>query len=185
MTVSGVVLGLVLALSTSCGGSAGDRPQDATAGDSARSKSSVSSRPPSVTGPDPRVHRHSGAYDLVLQDVSVVQREAHDRVVLRFAGTGRPGWAARFVAEAVLEGSGRIVDLDGDTILRLDITGTPTRASVDDAPVRTRLGGDVVDLRASGAWEGMTHVFIGLRGGRGAYRIDVRATPARLVVDLG
>ncbi|MQW75070.1 hypothetical protein GHK92_04225 [Nocardioides sp. dk4132] len=137
-------------------------------------------------GDEVQVHRPRGAYDLVLEDVSAVRRAGHDRLVLRFAGTGRPGRAARFVDEAVLEGSGATVGLRGDTILRLDISGTPTRMPEDhDPPVRRALGGAVVDLHTVGAFEGMTQVFVGLRGGRAPFRAFTLRAPSRLVVDLG
>lgn len=181
--LSSAVVALVLA--TSYGGCVHDPVgRDSAPAPAAESRpaGSGSSRP----GDEVQVHRPSGAYDLVLEDVSAVRRAGHDRLVLRFAGTGRPGWAARFVDEAVLEGSGATVGLRGDTILRLDISGTPTRAPEDhDPPVRHALGGAVVDLHTVGAFEGMTQVFVGLRGGRAPFRVLTLAAPSRLVVDLG
>ncbi len=165
---------VALALLTSCGGDAGDL-----------ATSSTTSGPTDVSGEDLQTRRPSGPYDLVLGDVRVVGHDGHDRIVLRFAGTGRPGWAVRFVDEAVLEGSGEVVELEGDAILQLDISGTPTLTPNSSGPVRSELGGDVVDVHAVGAWEGVTQVFLGLRGGRTPFRVVALDAPSRLVVDLG
>jgi hypothetical protein len=128
--------------------------------------------------------RRSGPYDLELEAVRVVEHESGDRIVLTFTGDGKPGWAVRYVDEAVVDGSGEVVDLDGDAILQLDLSGTPTRASGTTRPVHRRLAGDVVDLHALRAWEGVTQVFLGIDGGRTPFRVSPLATPSRLVVDV-
>lgn len=146
---------------------------------------------PPAFGRGPSARRPSGAYDLVLREVTVQEMERErgrgsaDRVVLRFRGTGRPGWSARYVDRAVLEGSGDVVELAGDVVLRIDVTGTPTRPAGTGRPPRlAEPRGDVADLRAYGAAEGVTQVFVGLAGGRAPFRVVARTDPARLVVDL-
>jgi hypothetical protein len=126
----------------------------------------------------------SGPYDLELEGVRVVEHESGDRIVLRFAGDGKPGWAVRYVDEAVVDGSGEVVDLDGDAILQLDLFGTPTQASGTTRPMHRRLAGDVVDLHALRAWEGVTQVFLGIDGERTPFRVSALAAPSRLVVDV-
>lgn len=142
---------------------------------------------PPAFGRGPSARRPSGAYDLVLREVTVQERGrgSADRVVLRFRGTGRPGWSARYVDRAVLEGSGEVVELAGDVVLRIDVSGTPTRPAGTGRPPRlAEPRGDVTDLRAYGAAEGVTQVFVGLVGGRAPFRVVARTDPARLVVDL-
>ncbi len=136
------------------------------------------SRPGMQTG------QRSGPYDLELEGVRVVEHESGDRIVLTFAGDGNPGWVVRYVNKAVTEGSGKVVALDGDATLRLDIYGTPTQASGTTPPVRRGLAGDVVDMHAVGAWEGGTSVFLGIDGGRTPFRVSALTTPSRLVIDL-
>jgi hypothetical protein len=179
---------VVLGLLTSCGGSS----EDPTAIQGSAAPSTTVETPSSTRSPSPSSetsdadlpsHEQSGPYDLVLKRVRVVDRDDHDRVVLSFSGTGRPGWYARFVDRAVLDGSGDVVDLDGDAILRLDISGTPTLGR--RTRVRSDLGGDVVDVHAVGAFEGVTQVFVGLADGRTPFRVDALTGPSRLVVDLG
>jgi hypothetical protein len=175
-----------LALSTSCGADSEDPTEAPTSPAPSTTQEPAPTEPPSsdLPGAEEQTHKPSGPYDLTLRGVSVMSHDGRDRVVLRFSGTGRPGWAARFVDEAVLEGSGRVVELDGDAILRLDISGTPTRTPQRSGPVRTELGGDVVDLHSVGAYEGVTQVFLGLDGGRTAFQVSARTKPSRLVVDI-
>jgi len=134
----------------------------------------------------PRIHtgQRSGPYDLELEDVRVVGHARGDRIVLRFAGEGKPGWAVRYVDEAVVDGSGEVVDLDGNAILQLDVSGTPTQASGTTRPVHRGLGGNVVAVHALSAWEGVTQVFLGIDGGRTPFRVSVLTAPSRLVLDV-
>ena len=119
----------------------------------------------------------------MLEDVRVGEHPGSDRVVLQLEGSGTPGWAVRYVQRAVLDGSGRVVRLDGDTILRLDVQGTPTTAE-NPGGARPTLAGDVVDLRVVGAYEGVTQVFVGLEGERTPFRVVLLSDPTRLVVDV-
>jgi len=140
---------------------------------------------PSSDGPPVQTGRRSGPYDLRLESVRVVAHGSGDRIVLTFTGDGRPGWAVHYVDEAVVDGSGEVVGLAGDAIVQVDVSGTPTQVSGTSRPVRRSLAGDVVDLRAVAAWEGVTQVFVGIDGGRRPFRVSVLTTPSRLVVDVG
>ncbi|MEO5664619.1 MAG: hypothetical protein ABIR39_15195 [Nocardioides sp.] len=119
-----------------------------------------------------------------MESVRVVDHENHDRIVLTFGGDGTPGFLAGYVNEAIAEGSGEVIALDGDAILRLDIHGTPTQAFGTTPPVRRTLAGDVVDLHGGVAWEDVTSVFLGIDGGRTPFRASVLTTPSRLVIDV-
>jgi hypothetical protein len=135
------------------------------------------------------VRRQRGPYDLVLVRVRVTERGDGPRMVLDFAGKGRPGWTVEYVDEAVLEGSGDVVDLDGDAILQVGVFGTPTQEPSARKPVPTEIAssvaGDVTDVYVVGAYEGITTVFVGLEGGRVPVSVHVSRGPSRLVVDLG
>lgn len=125
----------------------------------------------------------SGPYDLVLTDVRATAYDGGDQVILTFTGQGRPGWAARYVDRAVVDGSGQVVDLAGDSILQLDVSGTPTRPHAE--PVPTSPAGGAADLHVVGTFEGVTQVFVGITGGSTPFRVRALDSPARLVVDLG
>jgi hypothetical protein len=178
---------VVLALLTSCrgvgDGTAGSsaNPQTTSTGSSAGESPSSS---PDPSGTQPQLRQPSGPYDLVLERVHVTERGGGERVVLDFAGKGRPGWTVEYVDKAVLEGSGDVVDTDGDVILQVSVLGTPTQEPSERKPVPIEVAGDVAEMYVVGAYEGVTTVFIGLEGGRVPYSIHARRGPSRMVVDL-
>lgn len=172
----------VLTVATACGD--GSTATPAPPPRSTPSSSAPPSAPPPSPGTGLQTQDPSGPYDLVLTGVRASERAGGTRLVLTFDGSGMPGWAARYVRRAVLEGSGEVAPLDGEAILRFDVSGTPTLPERDD-PVATKTGGDVVDLLAIGAWEGYSQVFVGLAGDRLPFRISTRTDPARMIVDLG
>ena len=132
---------------------------------------------------------NSGDWDLVLTDVRVGSHEGYDRIVLEFTGTGVPGWSVKYVDEAVLDGSGRTVRLDGDTVLDIYASGTTYPAEGEAgyegpqhfAPAD---GGDVDDVYVGGTFEGYTQVLAGLDGDPTPFRVFTLTAPPRLVVDV-
>lgn len=129
----------------------------------------------------------SGGSDLVLVDVRVAEADGFDRIVLEFSGTGTPGWVVGYVDEAVLDGSGEAVDLDGSAVLDIYASGT-TWPAPDYYPGPSRFtpreGGDVEDVYVGGTFEGHTQVLAGIDSGRIPFRVFTRAAPARLVVEV-
>jgi hypothetical protein len=132
--------------------------------------------------------RNSGEWDLVLTDVRVAPQEGFDRIVLEFTGTGIPGWAVHYVDEAVLDGSGRTVGMEGDAILQIGASGTTYPGPEGDyysGPTRFEPGnGDVTDVYVGGTFEGDTQVFAGLGGDPVPFRVWTLTHPSRLVVDV-
>ncbi len=119
----------------------------------------------------------------------MVERAGGQRVVLDFAGKGRPGWTVEYVDQAVLEGSGDVVDLDGDAILQIGVLGTPTQEPSARKPVPIEIAdeaaGAVADVHVVGAYEGITTVFVGLDGGPLPFSMHAHRGPSWMVVDLG
>jgi hypothetical protein len=130
---------------------------------------------------------NSGEWDLVLRDVRVAEHESFDRIVLEFTGTGVPGWAANYVDEAVLDGSGEAVTLGGDTILDIYASGT-TWPAVDyysgPRQFEPDNGGEVRDVYVGGTFEGYTQVLAGIDGDPVPFRVFALTDPSRLVVDV-
>lgn len=129
---------------------------------------------------------NTGEWDLVLTDVRVGEHDGFDRVVLEFTGTGVPGWSAGYVDEAVMDGSGEVVQLEGDTFLDVYVSGTTWPADGHyDGPARLRPGTDpVAAVHVAGAFEGYTQVLVGLDGRPAPFRTFALRDPARLVVDV-
>lgn len=130
---------------------------------------------------------NSGEWDLVLRDVRVAEHESFDRIVLEFTGTGIPGWAANYVDEAVLDGSGETVTLGGDAMLDIYASGTTWPAADYYSGPRQfepENGGDVTDVHVGGTFEGYTQVLAGIDGDPVPFRVFALTDPSRLVVDV-
>lgn len=124
---------------------------------------------------------------LVLVDVRAAQREGFDRVVLEFSGSGTPGWVVNYVDEAVLDGSGEVVALEGDAVLDIYASGTTWPApDYYDGPrqLTQALDGGVVDVYVGGTFEGVTQVLAGIDGDRVPFRVFALTAPSRLVIDV-
>ncbi len=132
--------------------------------------------------------RGSGGSELVLVDVRVAEAGGADRIVLEFSGDGRPGWVADYVDEAVLEGSGEVVDLGGAAVLDIHASGTtwPAPGYYSGPPRLTPDSGSAVsEVYVAGTFEGYTQVLAGIEGEPVPFRVRALTGPARLVVELG
>lgn len=124
---------------------------------------------------------------LVLVDVRVSKAEGFDRIVLEFSGTGTPGWVVNYVDEAVLDGSGDVVDIGGDAVLDIYAAGTTWPAPdyySGPAQLTPRAGGDVEEVYVGGTIEGTTQVLAGVDGDPVPFRVFARTAPSRLIVDV-
>jgi len=130
--------------------------------------------------------RSSGAAKLVLTDIRVAEHESFDRIVLEFSGAGTPGWTVNYVDKAVLDGSGKVVSLGGDTTLDIYATDTTWPASdYYSGPRRLEAKNDRgADVYVGGTFEGYTQVLAGIDGNRVPFRVFALTGPSRLVVDV-
>lgn len=137
----------------------------------------------------PQTAEPRGEGDLVLTDVRVGAHEGFNRLVLEFAGTGTPGWVANYVDEAVLDGSGEVVELDGVAVLDIYATGTTypgPEQNYYSGPQRIELtGSDTLgEVYVGGTFEGYTQVLAGIDVSRVPFRVFALSDPPRLVVDV-
>lgn len=141
--------------------------------------------PPFGPAGTPQTSEHTGA-PLLPVTVRVDEHTGFERVVLELAGEGEPGWHVEYVARAVDPGRGDQVEVDGDVVLSVRVTGTrhPAQGEVHPAP-QVIDGGDVIEkLHFLGTFEGATQLFVGVDGGLADYRVIPLSDPARLVVDI-
>ncbi|PYF96309.1 hypothetical protein SAMN05216184_1209 [Georgenia satyanarayanai] len=120
-------------------------------------------------------------------DLRVGDHEGFDRVVVELAGEGVPGWQVEYVDEAIEDGRGEEVDVDGEAILSVHVSGTryPDEGEEHYVPGEPLEGPDVVEeVHYLGTFEGLTQLFIGVDGGPADYRVFTLADPARLVIDV-
>jgi hypothetical protein len=126
---------------------------------------------------------------LTVTDVRVATHEEYDRVVFDLEGTGTPGWRVEYVEEALEPGRGDAVDVAGDAVLQVGITGTamPMDSGVEE------YGGDPVagpgepvdEVVYRFVFEGTTTAFVGVDGEPRPFRVLTLSDPTRLVVDVG
>lgn len=125
--------------------------------------------------------------------VTSVRSGAHpwfDRVVFELGGTGTPGYRAEYVEQARQRSDGRLLEVDGEQIIRVVITGV---ADPDDLPddispyVQARRagqdGGDVVEVVNDRAMDG-EHVFFVGTNGYSPFVVQRGADPTRVVLDI-
>lgn len=169
----------------------GSATPSATPSDSPSASAESPSPAPAADGPpfpestDPQTAEPTGEWDLQLVDVRVGDHDGFDRVVLELSGTATPGWGVAWGDEAVTEGSGDVVPLEGDHVLTISASGTamPEPGSFE-VPARLGPAGAVSEVQVSGWFEGYTQVFAGVDGDERPFRVFTLTDPPRLVVDI-
>ena len=90
-----------------------------------------------------------------------------------------PGWTVNYVDEAVLDGSGEVVEL---AVTRpghyaSGTTYPPSGSTAARGSSSPTSGGDVVDVYVAGTFEGYTQVLAGIAGDRAPFRASRSPTP--------
>lgn len=143
------------------------------------------------TEPDTAEPTGEGETFLSVTNVRVAEHDGYDRVVfdLDGKGSGQPGWRVEYVDQATDDGSGHAVQVDGDAILRVSISGTATPM---DSGVEEFSGDRIepddtesVDEIVYRYWfEGYTTAFLGIDDGEQPFRVFLLENPTRVVVDV-
>ena len=128
-----------------------------------------------------------------MKAVTAVRAEAHDRfdrVTFEVDGEGEVGWAIDYVPEARDPSSGAPIEVAGDAILKVEITGIEVPAELPDdletwATDRLQLpgGNAIMEVVNGTVFEGRHTVFIGTTGVL-PYVVQRLADPQRVVVDV-
>lgn len=123
-------------------------------------------------------------------DLRVGRHDGFDRVVLELAGSGRPGWVAKYVDWPRNQGRGNRADVRGQSYLELMVNGVqypmakgaqeyggPREVTPADLPV-------VAEVEVGALYEGYQQVFIGLSTSQQPFRVFRLPDPPRVVVDV-
>ena len=132
----------------------------------------------------PPVRSDNPTKALALTGIRAATHEGFTRVVLEFAGKGTPGvWSAAWTDEAVEQGRGLPIQVEGQAVLDLVIDGTPMTATENPYPsgMHTRAGD--LDVVSDGTFEDNTHVVIGAPAAR-QFQIGFLSDPVRMVIDV-
>ena len=132
---------------------------------------------PSVRSDDP-------TKALALTGIRAATHEGFTRVVLEFSGEGTPGvWSAAWTDEAVEQGRGLPIQVEGEAVLDLVIDGTPMTATETPYPGGTHTRAGDLDVVSDGTFEDNTHVVIGAPATR-QFQIGFLSNPVRMVIDV-
>ena len=132
----------------------------------------------------PPVRSDDPAKALALTGMRAARHEGFARVVLEFSGEGTPGvWRAAWTEEAVEQGRGLPIQVEGEAVLDLVIDGTPMTASESSYPGGTHTRAGNLDVVSDGAFEDNTHVVIGAPTAR-QFQIGFLSDPVRMVIDI-
>jgi hypothetical protein len=147
------------------------------------------SAPPFPANTEPDTSEPSAGAALTVTDVRVGRHDGFDRVVFELGGTGTPGWRVEYVPEAVEDGSGNVVQLDGDGTLQVMISGSgyPTDTGVAEyegpKPLRVAETDEVEEVLLGSVFEGSTQAFVGTDE-VSPFRVYSLTDPTRVVVEV-
>ena len=132
----------------------------------------------------PPVRSDDPAKALALTGIRAATHEDFTRVVLEFSGKGTPGvWRAAWTDEAVEQGRGLPIDVEGKAVLDLVIDGTPMTATETPYPGGTHTRVSDLDVVSDGTFEDNPHVVIGAPTSR-QFQIGFLSDPVRMVIDI-
>lgn len=132
----------------------------------------------------PPVRSNDPAKALALTGIRAATHEGFTRVVLEFSGEGTPGvWRAAWTDEAMEQGRGLPIQVEGEAVLDLVIDGTPMTATKSPYPGGTHTRAGDLDVVSDGTFEDNTHVVIGSPTSR-QFQIGFLSNPVRMVVDI-
>lgn len=126
---------------------------------------------------------------VTVSEVRTGRQDGYDRVVLEMGGTGTPGWDVRYVDQAAAQGTGAPVELAGDAVLQVTVTGAgyPYDTGVQEWSGPDPLPGNgtrtVTEVAWDGTFEGTAVAFVGTTG-EAPFRVYALADPTRLVVEV-
>ena len=132
----------------------------------------------------PPVRSDSPDKTLALTGIRAAKHEGFTRVVVEFSGEGTPGvWRAAWTDEAVEQGRGLPIQVEGQAFLDLVIDGTPMTATENPYPGGTHTHAGDLDVVSDGTFEDNTHVVIGAPAPR-QFQIGFLSDPVRMVIDI-
>ncbi|MEV0298774.1 hypothetical protein [Nocardia sp. NPDC050710] len=127
---------------------------------------------------------------VTVTDIRIGRQPGFARVVYDLGGAGSPGWIVQYTDRAVQDGSGKVVDVAGQSILEVRITGS---AYPFDSGVTPYSGSDpatnpdvpgVAGVYRTLVFEGTTQSFIGVNLDRPNFSVSTLNNPTRLVIDI-
>lgn len=138
---------------------------------------------------EPDTAEASANANVTVSDIRVGAHDGFDRVVFEVGGDGTPGWDVQYVDEATSQGMGDAVEVAGDAVLQVTLTGAgyPYDTGVEEysaaAPLSAPNTAVVTEVVFDATYEGTTVAFVGTRA-RAPFRVYLLEGPARVVVEV-
>jgi hypothetical protein len=145
--------------------------------------------PPFPANTEPDTEEASADAQVTVRDIRTGRHDGFDRVVFEVGGTGTPGWDVRYVDQASSQGSGEPVEVAGDAVLQVTITGAglPPDTGVAEFDGPSPLPGagteTVTEVVFDSTFEGTTVAFVGTTA-EVPFRVYALSDPARVVVEV-
>jgi hypothetical protein len=142
---------------------------------------------PGDTSPD--TAEASADARVTVSDIRTGRHQGFDRVVFEAGGTGTPGWDVRYVDAPSSQGSGEPVDVAGNAVLQVTLTGAgyPYDTGVEEFAGPDPLPGqgtaNVTEVVFDATFEGTTVAFVGTRA-EAPFRVYLLQDPVRVVVEV-
>ncbi|WP_448626626.1 AMIN-like domain-containing (lipo)protein [Geodermatophilus sp. URMC 64] len=142
---------------------------------------------PANTEPD--TEEASADAQVTVSDIRTGRHGGFDRVVFEVGGTGTPGWDVRYVDQASSQGSGDPIDVAGDAVLQVTLTGAqiPDTTGVAEYDGPNPLAGagtqTVTEVAYDHIFEGTAVAFVGTTA-EVPFRVYALSNPARVVVEV-
>jgi hypothetical protein len=145
--------------------------------------------PPFPANTEPDTGEASADSFVTVTEIRTGLHDGYDRVVFEVDGTGTPGWDVRYVDEAVSQGSGDHLPVEGHAILQVTLTGVgyPTETGIEEYDGHDALPGHGTETVTEVVWdttfEGTSLAFVGLTE-ETPFRVYLLENPARVVLDV-
>ena len=138
---------------------------------------------------EPDTQAASADAQVTVRDIRTGRHNGFDRVVFEVGGAGTPGWDVRYVDQASSQGRGEPVDVAGQAVLQVTITGAqiPDTTGVAEFDGPDPLPGSgtrtVTEVVYDHTFEGTSVAFVGTTA-RAPFRVYALSDPARVVLEV-
>ncbi|MEV6277995.1 hypothetical protein [Nocardia sp. NPDC051832] len=138
----------------------------------------------------PKEQAPSAESGVTVTGVRIGRQPGYDRVVYDLGGPGTPGWIVRYADQAVQDGSGKVIEVAGQSILEVQITGSayPFDSGVEPYsgpdPATDPIAPGIAGVYRTAVFEGTTQSFIGVNADRPPFTVSTLSNPTRLVIDI-
>ncbi|MCW2742612.1 MAG: hypothetical protein JWR45_3034 [Blastococcus sp.] len=153
------------------------------------SEDGATEAPPFPADAEPDTAAASADASVTVSDIRIARHDGFDRVVFEVGGTGTPGWDVQYVDAASSQGSGDVVDVAGDAVLQVTLTGAglPYDTGVEEfspsGPVTGAGTAVVTEAAFDATFEGSTVTFVGTTQ-RTPFRVYLLGGPTRVVLEV-